>query len=92
MCPIIVVAANAQTRIPSPGSGLPGRHDYATGFHPRRSPSLIGPETAFDESTLLASVNIFSIADFDHVDNQHHIINRVENTVVPLSNSITLET
>ena len=35
-------------------------------------------------------VNIFAVADFDNPDGQYHILNRVNDTVAPLPNTIEL--
>jgi len=40
---------------------------------------------------LLASVDIFTITDFDYVNNQHRILDSVEDAIAALSDSITLE-
>lgn len=40
---------------------------------------------------LLASVDIFAIAYFDDVDDQHCILDCVKNSISALSDSITLE-
>ena len=37
---------------------------------------------------LLASINILAITDFDYVDDQHCVLDRVENAIAALTNSI----
>ena len=40
---------------------------------------------------LLKSVDILTITDFDHLDDQHFVLNGIQNAIATLADSISLE-